>query len=200
MKLFRTLFLAILLFTFVAGVNAQTENTTQTGNETETVINTQPDYCIHISGNSGFVLDSKRDRRFGLGGTIAFMLKDKWINKNEQGFFTISVKGFNNPYGDGKLIASILNDKGDAFNYIQLLAGYRYTLDSMANGVYVEPRIGYTKLAGSSAFTIAPALGYTYNNFDFALFCDMGFASKRLANLKDGFVTLGVSVGYNIPF
>lgn len=189
MKFFKTLFTAILLLTFVAGINAQRGISAKSGN------------YIHLSGDAGFVLNATQDRKLGIGGNIAFMMKDRWVNKNDKGFWTITVKGFNNPFGDGEFLSSILNKKADAFNYIQFLAGYRYTLEGMKEGVYVEPRIGYTMLAKSkSAFAFVPSVGYTFNNFDFALFCDMGFAGKKLGNQKNSFVTMGVSVGYNIDF
>lgn len=205
MKLFRTLFTAILLITFTAAINAQTSDNAQTDVKAQTSANTKRGISakwgnyVHLSGDAGFVLNSAQDRKFGMGGKIAFLLKDRWVNDNC--YWTITVKAFNNPYDDGKFLSSIYNHDDDAFNYIQFLAGYRYTFDSMTTGFYVEPRLGYARSARiKSAFAFVPSVGYTYNNFDFALFCDMGFAEKELANLKKGFVTLGVSVGYNIPF
>ncbi len=181
MNLLKTTLLSIILFAFAASAQAQSGN------------------YIHISAQTGFVVNSAHDRKLGLGGNAAFLLSDKLIDKNQKNFWTFSIKAFNNPIEDGEFFSSFNNKEYDAFNYVGLLAGYRYTLQGMQNGFYAEPRLGYGVLAsGRSAFLFAPVVGYTYNNIDFALFCDMGFSGNKMTIQKNQFITLGLSVGYNI--
>ena len=153
---------------------------------------------IRISGEGGLVLNSERDKKTGLGGTITWLTQDNLISLNPYNYITLSLKGFNNPYGDGKLLSSMFNDKDDAFNYIIPLAGYRITQTGVDNGFYIEPRIGTVLGANYSGFAFAPLAGFAYRNFDFGVFCDMGFGGKNSAMLKKDFFTLGGSIGYNI--
>lgn len=162
-----------------------------------TTVKSQENY-IRISGEAGFVLNSERDKKMGLGGTVAWLTQDNLLSLNPNNYITLSVKGFNNPYGDGKLIGSVLNKESDAFNYIMPLAGFRITQSGIENGLFIEPRIGAVFGASYSGLAFAPLAGYAHKNFDFGIFCDMGFGSKNSAMLKKNFFTLGVSIGYNI--
>lgn len=159
----------------------------------------QENNYIRISGDMGFVANTGRDKKFGLGGTISWVTVDHLISKSDNNFFAFHLKGFNNPYMEGKIISSILNKKNDAFNYILPLVGYRITRSGMANGLFIEPRAGVAIGAGKyTAFTLSPLIGYTSRNFEYSLFCDMGFGGKNSAMLKKYFFTPGISVAYNI--
>ena len=160
-------------------------------------VRSQENY-IRISGEIGFVLNSERDKKVGMGGTIEWITQDNLISLNPTNFITLSLKGFNNPYGDGKLLGSMFNEKDDAFNYIMPLVGYRITQHGVADGLFVDPRIGAVFGVSYSGFAFAPLAGYAYRNFDFGIFCDMGFGNKNSAMLNKNFFTLGVSIGYNI--
>lgn len=162
-------------------------------------VNAQENNYIHISGDAGFVANSMRDNTFGMGGTIGWITVDNFIAHSSKNFLTLGLKGFNNPYGEGKLISSILNKKNDGFNYIMPLVGYRFTQSGISNGFFLEPRLGITFGAGKyTAFTFAPLIGYAFQNFEFALFCDMGFGGKNNAILNKNFFTPGASIAYNI--
>ena len=160
-------------------------------------VSAQENY-IRVSGDVGFVVNSQRDKKVGAGGTISWLTQDNLISLNPANFITLSLKGFNNPYSGGKLLSSMFNDKNDAFNYIMLLVGYRVTQAGVANGLFVEPRVGAVFGASYSGFAFSPLAGYAYENFDFGVFCDMGFGSKNSAIGKKNFFTLGISIGYNI--
>lgn len=154
---------------------------------------------IHISVDAGLVANTSRDKKFGMGGTIGWLTQDNLLSQNPNNYISLSVKGFNNPYDGGKLISSINNDKGDAFNYIMPLLGYRFTQEGVADGFFVEPRIGAVFGAGSYAgFAFSPLAGYALQQFNFSLYCDMGFGGKESAILKKSFFTPGISVAYNI--
>lgn len=156
--------------------------------------------AIHISADAGAVLKTNRDKSLGVGGTIGVMVQDNFFFIEPTNYLTFSIKGFNNPYGDGKILSSVLNGKDDAFNYISFLAGYRITQGDLSYGWYLEPHLGYTAgTTGYGAFTLAPSGGYAYDDFDLGVFLDMGFGGK--ANHTFGgknFYTLGITVGYNI--
>jgi hypothetical protein len=156
---------------------------------------------IHISGDAGVVANSERDEKFGLGGTLSWLTQDVFIAKKPGNYISLGVKAFNNPYGEGKLISSIMNDKDDAFNYIMALAGYRITGQGISDGFFVEPRIGAVfGASGYTGFAFAPLAGYAYRDFDFAVYCDMGFGGENSAVLKKNFFTPGISIGYNFGF
>lgn len=154
---------------------------------------------IHLSGQAGMVVNSRQDRKLGLGGTAALLVQDDLISGNGKNLFTISLKAFNNPFGDGKFVSSIMNGAGDAFNYVGLLAGYRLTTGNAADGFYAEPRLGLGGYSGMNVSVLfSPVVGYAYRNFDFSTYCDMGFGNLTYAMGSDQFFTVGVSVGYNI--
>lgn len=156
---------------------------------------------IRISGDAGFVVNSERDKKFGLGGTLSWLTQDIFIAKNSDNYISLGLKAFNNPYEEGKLITSIMNDKDDAFNYLMALAGYRITGQGISDGFFVEPRIGAVfGASGYTGFAFAPLAGYAYRNFDFAVYCDMGFGRENSAVLKKNFFTPGLSIGYNFGF
>jgi len=179
----KTLF--ILLFTLV----------------TISVTQAQKSNYVHIAGDAGFVVNTERDKKFGLGGTIGWLTQDNLFFSNPNNYISLSVKGFNNPYGEGKLIGSILNDKDDAFNYIMPLVGYRITQTGVSEGFYVEPRMGVViGASGYTGFSFSPMAGYAYRDFDFSLFCDMGFGNEVSAIRNKNFFTPGISLGYNIGF
>ena len=89
---------------------------------------------IRLSGDIGIVTNSERDKKFGVGGTVAWLTVDNMISNNELNYISLSMKGFNNPYGEGKILSSILNDADDAFNYLMPLVGYRFTQRGIEDG------------------------------------------------------------------
>ncbi|WP_294080175.1 hypothetical protein [Proteiniphilum sp. UBA5384] len=154
---------------------------------------------IHVSVDAGLVANTSRDKKFGLGGTLGWLTQDNLLWGNPNAYFSLSVKAFNNPYGEGKLFSSINNDADDAFNYIMPLVGYRITRNGISDGFFVEPRMGAVFGANSYAgFVFSPLAGYALRQFDFAIYCDMGFGSKESAILKKSFFTPGISIAYNI--
>ncbi|MBK5195898.1 MAG: hypothetical protein JJE08_07705 [Proteiniphilum sp.] len=168
---------------------------------TLTATQAQKSNYVHISGDAGFVVNTERDKKFGLGGTIGWLTYDNLISQNPYNYISLSVKGFNNPYGEGKFLGSMFNDKDDAFNYIMFLAGYRFTQQGLTEGLFVEPRMGVViGASGYTGFAFSPMAGYAYRNFDFSLFCDMGFGNKVSAIRNKNFFTPGISIGYNIGF
>src|SRR5690554_3430843 len=154
---------------------------------------------IRISGDAGVVTNTGRDKKFGMGGSLGWLTVDNLISRSNTNYFALHIKGFNNPYGEGKLISSILNDKNDGFTYIMPLIGYRFTQRGMSNGFFAEPRIGMAFGANKyTAFALSPLAGYAYEGFEFSLFCDIGFGQKNNAILKRNFFTPGIGVAYNI--
>jgi hypothetical protein len=177
--------ISILLFTLV----------------TLTATQAQKNNYFHLSGDAGFVVNTERDNKFGMGGTLGWLTQDNLFLLNPDNYISLSVKGFNNPYGEGKLIGSILNDKDDAFNYIMPLVGYRITQLGVTDGFFVEPRVGaFFGAGGYTGFAFSPLGGYAYRNFDLSVYCDMGFGSKKSAIHTQNFFTPGISIGYNIVF
>lgn len=153
---------------------------------------------IHISVDAGLVANTGRDKKFGMGGTIGWLTQDNLLSSNPNNYISLSLKAFNNPYGEGKLLSSIKNDADDGFNYIMPLAGYRFTQEGIADGFFVEPRIGAVFGASYAGFAFSPLAGYAVQQFNFSIYCDMGFGSKESAILKKSFFTPGISVAYNI--
>jgi hypothetical protein len=154
---------------------------------------------IRLSVDAGLVVNTERDNQFGMGGTLSWFIQDNLFSFNPDNYISIGITGFNNPYGEGKLIGSILNDKKDGFNYIMPLLGYRITQQGIADGFFAEPRMGIVIGSGYTGFAFSPLAGYAYRNFDFSLFCDMGFSDKvSFAMRKKNFFTPGISIGYNI--
>ncbi len=154
---------------------------------------------LNVSAQAGSVLNTDQDKSFGIGGSITWLHQDGYLAKSENTYLTLTVKGFNNPYGEGKFISSILNDKGDGFNYITALAGYRVAFQQITDGFFLEPRLGVGFFAeNKSSFLFSPLVGYTIKKFDIGVYCDMGFSKENFAIKKDNFFALGVSVGYNI--
>ncbi len=161
----------------------------------------QKNNFIHISGDAGVVVNSGHDEKFGLGGTLGWLTVDKLIAPQTHNYISLAIKAFNNPYGEGKFISSINNNKSDAFNYLMTLAGYRITQQGISAGFFVEPRIGAVfGASGYTGFAFAPLAGYAYRNFDFAVYCDMGIGRENSAMLKKNFFTTGLSFGYNFGF
>ncbi|MHB9057067.1 MAG: hypothetical protein ACYC2P_13130 [Paludibacteraceae bacterium] len=165
---------------------------------TSTALSAQTISYLHISGQAGLVTNSQQDRKLGLGGSVAWFRQDNLLFNSEKNYFTLTLKGFNNPYGEGKFISSIMNGANDAFNYIGLLAGYRLTAGNAAAGFYAEPRLGAGFVPGGTGFLFSPALGYAFNGIDIAVYSDMGFRGKPLVTGTNNFYTVGLSVGYNI--
>lgn len=158
----------------------------------------QDNNFLNISVDAGFITNTKHDKKFGLGGTLAWLTQDNLLSLNPDNYITLSVKAFNNPYGDGKFISSILNNANDAFNYIMPLAGYRVTWGGVSNGFFVEPRLGVVFGSSYTGMAFSPMAGYTVQRFNFSLYCDMGIGGKENANHKKNFFTPGLSIGYNI--
>jgi hypothetical protein len=154
---------------------------------------------LNISAQAGSVLNTDQDKSFGIGGSVTWLHQDGYLAKSENNYLTLTLKGFNNPYGEGKFISSVLNDKGDGFNYITALAGYRVAFQQITDGFFLEPRLGVGFFAEKkSSFLFSPMVGYTVKKIDIGVYCDMGFSKENYAIKKDNFFTLGVSVGYNI--
>lgn len=152
---------------------------------------------IRLSGDIGIVSNSEQNKKFGIGGTVAWLAMDNLLSNNPNNFISLNIKGFNNPYGEGKILSSILNDADDAFNYIMPLIGYRFTQNGMEEGFFIEPRIGAAFGASYTAFAFSPLAGYSYLNLDFSLFIDMAFGTKNSAIGKKSCITPGVSIAYN---
>lgn len=161
-------------------------------------VNAQFDNYIRLSGDIGIVSNSERDKKFGVGGTVSWLKVDNLLSGNEFNYITLSIKGFNNPYGEGKIISSIMNDINDGFNYIIPLVGYRFTQKGVEEGFFIEPRIGAAFGESYSAFALSPLAGYSYLNMDFSFYCDIAFGSKNSAILKKSFITPGISIAYSI--
>jgi hypothetical protein len=153
---------------------------------------------IHISVDAGLVVNTGRDKKFGMGGTIGWLTQDNLLSLNPNNYISLSVKAFNNPYGEGKILSSIKNNADDAFNYIMPLAGYRFTQQGISDGFFVEPRAGAVFGANYAGFAFSPIAGYALQQFNFSIYCDMGFGSKNSSILKKNFFTPGISVAYNI--
>ncbi len=154
---------------------------------------------LNISAQAGSVLNTDQDKSFGIGGSVTWLHQDGYLTKSENNYLTLTLKGFNNPYGEGKFVSSVLNDKGDGFNYITALAGYRVAFQQITDGFFLEPRLGVGFFAEKkSSFLFSPMVGYTVKKIDIGVYCDMGFSKENYAIKKDNFFTLGVSVGYNI--
>lgn len=160
-------------------------------------INAQFDNYIRLSGDIGIVSNSERDKKFGAGGTISWLMVDNILSNNNYNYISLSLKGFNNPYEGGKLISSIMNDMDDAFNYIMPLVGYRFTQKGFEDGFFVEPRIGAVIGTSYTAVAFAPLAGYTYLNLEFSFFCDVGIGAKNSAIRKKNFATPGISAAYS---
>lgn len=161
----------------------------------------QKNNYIHISADGGLIVNSERDEKIGLGGTLSWLTVDNLIAPQTNNYISLGIKAINNPYNGGKFITSINNDKNDAFNYLMALAGYRITQQGISAGFFVEPRLGVVFGAGGyTGFAFAPLAGYAYHNFDFAVYCDMGFGRENSAILKKNFFTPGLSIGYNFGF
>lgn len=155
---------------------------------------------MRFSGDVGIVVNSAQNNKSGVGGTISWLTADIFLFKEWNNYFTLHLKGFNNPYGDGKLFSSILNDENDGFNYIMPLAGYRMTRKGITEGFYLEPRIGV--IIGASDYVglaISPMTGYTFGNFDASLYVDIGFGNKVSAIHKKNIFAPGISIGYIFP-
>ncbi len=178
----RTIFIVILLAALTIGsVEAQQSN------------------YIHVSVDAGLVANTNRDKKFGMGGTLGWLTQDNLLSLNPNNYISLNVKALNNPYGEGKFLSSIMNDANDAFNYIMPLAGYRLTQQGISDGFFIEPRIGAVFGANSyTGFAFSPIAGYAVQQFNFSLYCDMGFGSKNSAILEKNFFTPGISVAYNI--
>lgn len=156
--------------------------------------------ALHVSAEAGAVLKTNKDKSLGVGGTIGVMVQDNFFFIEPTNYLTFSVKGFNNPYGDGKIISSIFNKESDGFNYIAFLLGYRMTQDNFSDGWFFEPRFGYAAGSLYGALIFAPVGGYAYKDFDFGAFLDLGFGEKNSAIGSKNFYTLGITVGYNLRF
>lgn len=175
-------FIFLVVFCIISFVNAQA----------------QYDNYLRISGDMGSIVNSQRDKKFGMGGNISWMITDNLLSLNSNNFVTLGLKAHNNPYGEGKFLSSINNNKDDAFNYLLPFVGYRITQKGVENGFFIEPRIGVAIGPNYTAFAIAPLAGYAYNAVDFSLYCDMGFGNEESPIGKKQFYNIGLSVAYNI--
>ena len=176
----KNLFLVVLSLIFFVNAQAQYDN------------------YLRISGDMGFIVNSERNKKLGMGGNISWLTTDNLLSLNKNNFISLGVKAHNNPYGDGKFISSIMNEKDDAFNYLLPFVGYRITQRGVENGFFIEPRIGVAIGPSYTAFTFAPLAGYAYNAFDFSIYCDMGFGNEEGPILKKQFYNIGFSIAYNI--
>lgn len=153
---------------------------------------------IHVSADAGLVANTNRDKKLGMGGTLAWLAQDNLFSLNPRNYISLSVKAFNNPYGEGKFISSIMNEADDAFNYLMPLVGYRLTLQGIEDGFFVEPRIGAVFGASYSGLAFSPVAGYALQQFNFSIYCDMGFGRENSAIREKNFFTPGISIAYNI--
>ncbi len=181
-KMKRTIFIVILLVALaVESAEAQELN------------------YINVSVEAGIAANTSRDKKFGMGGTIGWLMRDNLLSLNPNNYISLGVKAFNNPYGEGKFLSSIMNKSDDAFNYLMPLAGFRFTQQGISDGFFVEPRIGAVfGASGYSGIAFSPIAGYAVQHFNFSLYCDMGFGNKNSAILKKNFFTPGISIAYNI--
>jgi len=163
---------------------------------TITSVEAQESNYIHISLDAGLVVNSSQDKKFGMGGTIGWLTQDNLFSLNPNNYLSLSLRAFNNPYGEGKLLSSINNDADDGFTYLMPLLGYRFTQEGVADGFFVEPRMGFVFGSGYTGFAFSPIAGYTVQRFGFSLYCDMGLGSKESAILKKNFFTPGASIAY----
>ena len=160
-------------------------------------IEAQESNYIRVSLDAGLIANSSYDKKFGLGGTIGWLTQDNMLSFNPNNYLSLSIKAFNNPYGEGKFFSSINNDANDGFTYIMPLLGYRFTREGIANGFFIEPRLGMVFGSGYYGFALSPIAGYAVQQFNFSLYCDMGIGGAASAILKKSFFTPGISVAYN---
>lgn len=153
---------------------------------------------IHVSADAGFVVNTNRDKKLGIGGTLAWLAQDNLFSLNPRNYISLSAKAFNNPYGEGKFFSSIMNKANDGFNYIMPLVGYRLTQQGVDDGFFVEPRIGVVFGASYSGFAFSPIVGYALQQFNFSIYCDMGFGRENSAIREKNFFVPGISIAYNI--
>lgn len=163
---------------------------------------------LHVSTQYGRVFNSdKQPLENGIGGNVSVLIPDDWLNNRKRNYFTLGIKGMNNPHPD-KPYLSTMNIHGDkeiddSFNYFQFLAGYRISRRIRDDGTYFEPRIGYILWDfhdndfGNQAIVFSPSFGYFYRNWDFAVFSDLGFSQRRTNIGENVFFTAGISFGYN---
>ncbi len=153
---------------------------------------------LHVSGQGGYLTKTDEDKKIGIGGTVALFMQDNLIAKSDRHFWTLSVRGFNNPVRDGKFFTSILNKEADAFNHLDFLLGYRLATGDAQNGLFVEPRVG-TALVWDwkPTFLFSPTVGYAVRGFEIAAFGDFGFSKQNLVIGSQNFTTVGLSIGYN---
>lgn len=156
----------------------------------------QYQFGIKVSPEAGMILKSNKSNKLGAGGTISLMYSHNYFSNENSDAFSLSIKGFNNPWDGGKIVSSILNGKSDAFNYLAVLVGYQKKIKSY----YIKPRIGFAKSYDYTAFIFSPQIGYSYQNFDFGLFMDVAAGNDNTPIGDKNFNTLGLSVGYFIPF
>jgi len=155
---------------------------------------------FHLTADAGWVLNSSQNNKPGLGGTFSLFIADNFLNHNDRNYFTLGIRGLNNPYDNGQYFKSMNNSADDAFNYYMILAGYRLSRRITEGGWYFEPRAGYARYnfkSYNNTFVFSPVYGYDYKNFDFSAFFDFAFAQKNTATGYKGFFTPGISIGYN---
>lgn len=152
---------------------------------------------LNISLDAGFVVNSGQDKKFGMGLNIGWLTQDNLFSFNPNNYLSLNLKAFNNPYGEGKFLSSINNDANDGFTYIMPLLGFRFTQEGIVDGFFVEPRIGMVFGSGYTEFAFSPIAGYAVQQFNFSIYCDMGFGSEVSAILKKNFFAPGISVAYN---
>jgi len=75
---------------------------------TLTTTQAQKSNYFRISGDAGIVVNTERDNKSGMGGTLGWLAQDNLFSFNPNNYISLSIKGFNNPYGGGKLVGSIL--------------------------------------------------------------------------------------------
>ena len=153
---------------------------------------------IHVSSDAGLVVNTNRDKKLGIGGTLAWLAQDNLFSLNPRNYISLSVKAFNNPYGEGKFFSSIMNKANDGFNYIMPVVGYRLTQQGVDDGFFVEPRIGAVFGSGYSGLALSPIAGYALQQFNFSIYCDMGFGRENSAIREKNFFVPGISIAYNI--
>src|SRR5690606_15404211 len=59
-------------------------------------VQAQRNNYIHLSGNAGVVINSERDKKFGIGGTVSWLAQDIFIAQNPANYISLTLKAFNN--------------------------------------------------------------------------------------------------------
>lgn len=151
---------------------------------------------FNIQLNGGFVTNSPASNRMAYGIAAGAL-----IPVNNKDFFTAGIKAISNPFDNEpfSFLKNGFNRKGDALNYVILLTGIRFNLNSFDKGYfYAEPRAGVAFAHGfaRAGIGISPSVGYKLRSLDLNIFADGGFMDKKLNTKKKNFLTIGAGIGF----